>query len=40
MKLCNYIERNHERLGVALFVLPALLLPALVIGLIALITKH
>ena len=38
MKLWSYIERNYERLGVALFVIPAMLLPVLVIGLIALIT--
>jgi hypothetical protein len=39
MKLWTYIERNHERLGVALFVMPAILLPVLLIGLVVLISK-
>ena len=39
MKLWNYIERNHEQLGVALFVMPAILLAALLIGLVILISK-
>ena len=39
MSLWKCIERNHERLGVALFVIPAAALPCLVIGLITLITK-
>jgi hypothetical protein len=34
MKLWSYVERNHKRMGCALFVLPTLLAPMAVIGLI------
>jgi len=39
MKFWTYIERNHERLGVALFVIPAVLLPVLLIELVVWISR-
>ena len=39
MKFWTYIERNHERFGVALFIIPAMLLPTLLIGLCVVISK-
>jgi len=37
MRLWSYIDRNHERLGITLFVIPAVLLPVLPIVLVGLI---
>ena len=36
MKLWNWIERHHEQFGAALFVIPALVLPVALAGLVTL----